>query len=120
MLARLRAEPPAACTPPCVLLQPASFSRRRFPRDPTAPGQRRAFRHAARDSLYFGSLNHSWKRFLRGVGLKLLLNLKAQKRLLEPHQAFSGIYKVLCLAGFKWWRKCHLFPALDCSPFSRV
>lgn len=94
MLARLRAEPPAACPPnPCVLLQPASFSCRRFPCDATAPGQRQAFQHDARYSLYFGSLNHSWKRFLHGVGLKLLLNLKAQKRLRNLIKHLVGFIK---------------------------
>ena len=93
MLACLRADPPAPTHPhpqacrsnPLLSAADASHA------IPCCPGQRRAFQHDARYSLYVGSLNHSWKRFLHGVGLKLLLNLKAQTRLLEPYQVFSGI-----------------------------
>ena len=37
---------------------------------------------------------------------KIAAKSESSKEASEPHQAFSGIYKVLCLACFKWWRKC--------------
>lgn len=121
MLARLRAEPPAACPP-----QPMRAAPTRFVQLQTLPTRSHGARTKASISARRPLLFVFWFFEPQLEALppwgwtKIAAKSESSKEASEPHQAFSGIYKVLCLACFKWWRKCHSFPALDSSPFSRV